>query len=87
LNNPTPPVAFEVHGDIAQKYYSLNREAGFLGFPQSDETLLFDGMGRMNYFQGGEIYWRSSTGPSRSTGPSQDVIELSAVRRESSVIR
>jgi len=55
--------AHEVHGDIAQKFDSLGAEANILAYPVSDETLLFDGFGRMNFFAGGEIYWRSSTGP------------------------
>ena len=55
--------AHEIHGAIAQKYYALGRETSFLGFTQSDETLLFDGFGRVNFFDGGSIYWRQATGP------------------------
>jgi len=54
--------AHEVHGDIAQKYYALKAEAGIMGYPASDETLLHDGFGRVNHFTGGDIYWRQSTG-------------------------
>jgi|SRR5579871_231712 len=53
---------YEVHGAIAQKYYSLQAETGFLSFPWSDETILPDGFGRANYFDGGAIYWRPSVG-------------------------
>ena len=54
--------AHEVHGDIAQKFYALQAEAGFLGFPVSDETVLSDGVGRVSHFRAGDVYWRSSTG-------------------------
>lgn len=54
--------AHEIHGNIALKYYSLNSEASALGYPQSDETGLFDGFGRVNYFDNGMIFWRATVG-------------------------
>jgi hypothetical protein len=35
-------------------------EAGFLGFPTTDETTTPDGIGRYNHFEGGSIYWKPS---------------------------
>lgn len=54
--------AFEVHGDIRQKWASLQWERGFLGYPITDETKTPDGKGRYNHFQGGSIYWSSNFG-------------------------
>jgi len=54
--------AHEVHGAIYQKYLALRAEAGFLGFPETDEQSTSLGTGRFNHFQGGSIYWTESTG-------------------------
>ena len=54
--------AFEVHGDILQKYKLLGAEAGFLGYPTTDELITPDGFGRFNHFQNGSIYWTPDTG-------------------------
>lgn len=54
--------AFEVHGDIYQRYLSLKAEGGFLGYPETDETSTALGTGRFNHFQGGSIYWTPQTG-------------------------
>ena len=58
----THTAAFEVHGNIAAKFYSLSAETGVLGYPVSDETVVPDGVGRVSHFSGGDIYWRPSTG-------------------------
>lgn len=55
-------VVHEVHGAIYQKYLALGAEAGFLGFPDTDEQSTVFGTGRFNHFQGGSIYWTSDTG-------------------------
>ena len=51
--------AFEVHGDIRQKYRDLNGPIGQLGFPTSDEGNIPGGSGgsRYNTFQHGSILW------------------------------
>lgn len=54
--------AFEVHGEIRNKYASLGWEKSFLGYPITNETTTPDGFGRFNHFQGGSIYWSPGTG-------------------------
>jgi uncharacterized protein with LGFP repeats len=54
--------AHEVHGDILREYRGLGGPGSFLGSPLSDEMTLPDGVGRINYFQGGSIYWTPATG-------------------------
>ncbi len=54
--------AFEVHGVIRDKWKELGWEAGFVGYPITDETPTPDGVGRFNVFQGASIYWSPSTG-------------------------
>ncbi|MCM3906074.1 MAG: hypothetical protein ND866_30690 [Pyrinomonadaceae bacterium] len=53
--------AFRVSGPIYQKYLQLGAEAGFLGYPTTDETKTADGIGRFNHFQHGSIYWSPET--------------------------
>jgi hypothetical protein len=50
--------AFETHGAIRSKFGQMGWEAGFLGFPTTDETATPDGVGRFNHFDGGSIYWK-----------------------------
>lgn len=52
--------AFENHGAIRGKFGQMGWEAGFLGFPTTDETTTPDGIGRFNHFDGGSIYWKPS---------------------------
>jgi uncharacterized protein with LGFP repeats len=52
--------AFETHGAIRSKFGQMGWEAGFLGFPTTDETRTPDGIGRFNHFEGGSIYWKPS---------------------------
>ncbi len=54
--------AFEVHGEIRNKWASLGWEKSFLGYPLTNETTTPDGVGRFNHFQGGSIYWHTATG-------------------------
>lgn len=56
--------AYSVGGAIADKWNSLGAERtdGLLGYPTSDEEILPDGVGRMNTFQRGVIYWHPTTG-------------------------
>lgn len=57
--------AFEVHGDILQKYRSMGAENSFLGYPISDELPVFKGsqvIGAVSHFKQGSIYWSGATG-------------------------
>jgi hypothetical protein len=55
--------AFEVHGDIRDKYRSAGGPAGDLGFPTSDESDVpgASAPARYNTFQYGSIVWFGST--------------------------
>jgi hypothetical protein len=55
--------AFEVHGDIRDKYRSVGGPAGDLGFPTSDESDVpgASAPARYNTFQHGSIVWFGST--------------------------
>lgn len=59
--------AHEVHGPIRAKWASLSYERGFLRYPVSDEIGLTGGRG--SQFQGGNIYWSSTTGAHELHGP------------------
>jgi uncharacterized protein with LGFP repeats len=52
--------AFETHGAIRSKFGEMGWEAGFLGFPTTDETPTPDNKGRFNHFEHGSIYWKPS---------------------------
>jgi uncharacterized protein with LGFP repeats len=52
----------EVHGAIWGTYQNQKGEAGFLGYPLTNESVTPDGIGRYNHFQGGSMYWTPSTG-------------------------
>lgn len=54
--------AYSVGGAIADKWHTLGAEQGHLGYPNSDEMILPDGVGRMNSFENGAIYWHPTTG-------------------------
>lgn len=57
--------AFEVHGAIKGKYDSLGGDGSFLGYPISDENIIYkDGheIGRSSNFEFGTIYWSGTTG-------------------------
>ena len=64
--------AFEVGGAIRDKWASMGWERGFLGYPVTDETGTPDGVGRFNHFQGGSIYWTSTTGAFEVGGAIRD---------------
>ncbi len=64
--------AFEVHGVIRDKWKELGWEAGFVGYPITDETPTPDGVGRFNVFQGASIYWSPSTGAHEVHGTIRD---------------
>lgn len=54
--------AYSVGGAIADRWIALGAEGGILGYPVSDEEELPDGVGRMNRFENGVIYWHPTTG-------------------------
>jgi LGFP repeat len=60
--------AFEVHGDIAGKWFALGGPLGLLGFPVTDESNVPFGEGRFNHFENGSIYWRSDIGANEVHG-------------------
>ncbi|HEY3260344.1 MAG TPA: PQQ-dependent sugar dehydrogenase [Pseudonocardiaceae bacterium] len=51
-----------VRQDIRRKWYTLGAQAGFLGYPTTDETATADGIGAFNRFRGGSIYYSNLTG-------------------------
>ncbi len=51
----------EVHGGISAKYLNLGGSNSFLGRPTSDEVDAETTGSRQSVFQGGRIYWSSST--------------------------
>lgn len=54
--------AHEVHGAILDAWRRHGEAGGFLGLPSTDERPCPDGVGRLNMFEGGVIYWTSATG-------------------------
>lgn len=62
----------EVHGAIRDKYLLLGGPSSFLGYPTSDQTVMLDGLGGFNEFQGGAIYWHPSIGAFEVHGPIRD---------------
>ena len=54
--------AWEVHGLIRQHWASLGWEKSFLGYPISNELVVFGGAGRISHFQRGSIYWSPTQG-------------------------
>ena len=61
--------AHEVHGDIRARWAGMGWETSLLGYPLTDETTAPDGFGKYNHFQGGSIYWTSTTGAKEIYGP------------------
>ena len=54
--------AWEVYGNIRNKWEQLGWERSPLGYPITGETATPDGVGRFNHFQNGSIYWTQATG-------------------------
>ena len=54
--------AYEVHGDIGDKYHGYGGPAGPLGFPKTNESEIpnHPGLGKYSVFQGGVIVWYGS---------------------------
>lgn len=53
--------AHEVHGRIYERWKTLNKQAGVLGYPISDEMKTPDGIGRFSVFESGSVYWSPKT--------------------------
>ena len=64
--------AFEVHGQIRDKWAEVGWEAGILGYPTTDETTTPDSVGRYNVFERGSIYWSPNTGAHEVHGVIRD---------------
>ena len=64
--------AHEVHGDIRAAWAAKGWEAGFLGFPVTDEVRTPNGRGAYNHFQGGSVYWSAATGAHEVHGAIRD---------------
>ncbi|ULT43679.1 hypothetical protein KRR40_09830 [Niabella defluvii] len=54
--------AWEVHGAIRDHWASLGWERSALGYPVSNEQVVFGGAGRISHFQKGSIYWSPTQG-------------------------
>lgn len=69
--DPDSGQAFEIHGDIYQKWLALGGEA--FGTPVTDESPTPDGVGRFNHFTSGRsIYWTPQTGSHAVVGAIRD---------------
>ncbi|WP_164016374.1 N-acetylmuramoyl-L-alanine amidase [Pyxidicoccus trucidator] len=54
--------AWEVHGEIRNKWEQLGWERSVLGYPKTGEQETPDKTGRYNHFENGSIYWTAATG-------------------------
>jgi hypothetical protein len=61
-----------VHGAILAEYVAHGEEAGFLGYPTTDERATPDNTGRYVHFERGSIYWSYSTGAHEVHGAIRD---------------
>jgi uncharacterized protein with LGFP repeats len=57
----TGPAAV-LHGPLWEKWSTIGREQGVLGYPVTNERVTSDGLGRLQLFQYGEIIWSPETG-------------------------
>ncbi|MBL9016715.1 MAG: hypothetical protein JNL83_21185 [Myxococcales bacterium] len=64
--------AFEVHGEIRDKWAAVGWEAGILGYPITDEMKTPDGAGHFSVFERGSIYWSPRTGAHEVHGRIRD---------------
>jgi hypothetical protein len=62
VNHGAPCLTQECGTPIAEKYAELGGPNGFLGAVVAAEKAASDGRGRYALYQGGNIYWTSSTG-------------------------
>lgn len=64
--------AFEVYGQILEKWREHGAEAGVLGYPISGETGVPGGGGRYSVFERGSIYWTPTLGAHEVHGMIRD---------------
>ncbi|KAM3078235.1 hypothetical protein ACMFMG_002466 [Clarireedia jacksonii] len=60
--------AFEVHGEILERYIANHGEEGKLGYPLTDEMWTPDHKCRFNKFTRGALFWTATTGVSMICG-------------------
>jgi hypothetical protein len=60
--------AFEVNGPVLTRYLALGAAGGPLGYPVAGSPCGLAGVGCLQDFQGGSIYWSATTGPQLVTG-------------------
>lgn len=65
--SPTTGVRHVPNGAVRTKWAALSLERGVLGYPTSDVKRMADG-GWFGHFQGGSIYWSSTTGAHTVSG-------------------
>ena len=64
--------AFEVNGPILSRYVALGAAAGALGYPVDGAPCGLTGVGCLQDFQHGSIYWSAATGAQVLTGAVRD---------------
>ncbi|WP_369070420.1 hypothetical protein [Kineococcus terrestris] len=64
---------WRVQGAVRDRWAALGWERSVLGYPVSDEQpVLRGGVGRVQHFQGGSVYWRAETGAHPVRGAVRD---------------
>ncbi len=64
--------ANEVHGPIRDRWAALDWERSVLGLPTTDQLSTPNGVGRVNHFQAGSIFWTAGTGAHEVRGAIRD---------------
>ena len=64
--------AHQIGGAIRDRWAALGWEKSVLGYPVTDELRTPDGVGRVNHFQNGSVYWSPRTGAHQVTGAVRD---------------
>ena len=80
-SNPANTRAFEVHGAIRDKYYSLGGGLGLLGLPITDEYQGSDGW-RVSEFQYGKVIWRADAGSHVTLNRSEIIGQIKRSQRD-----
>ncbi|MGY1833223.1 N-acetylmuramoyl-L-alanine amidase [Geodermatophilus sp. SYSU D01180] len=76
--------AHAVRNAMADLWRAQGAEAGYLGYPTTDERALADGRGVVQSFQRGSVYWNAATGAHAMTGAIAD--HYAALGAEKSVL-
>jgi len=64
--------AYEVHGAIRDDWSAHAAQAGYLGYPVTNEIATPFVLGRYNHFQGGSVYWSPASGAHEVHGAIRD---------------